>query len=77
MKNLTIEWTAKNSSTFLNGNRSAKTLRGAVRAARRYLRNELYGEGSIYIFVDGSPVRKDEISMFTGYRWQTSIDFGY
>lgn len=66
-----ITWTAKNNSSYLNGARSAKTMRGAVKAARSYLLNELYGEGEITYLVDGNPVREDEKSMFTGNRMVT------
>lgn len=66
-----ITWSAKNNSSFLNGSRAAKTIRGAVRAARRYVNDELYGEGSIVIMQDGWPVREDECSIFTGHKWET------
>jgi hypothetical protein len=66
-----IEWTASNNSSFLNGNCKAKSVLAAVRAARKYVFGELYGEGSLTIFVDGQPVRQDEKSMFTGYKWKT------
>ena len=66
-----ITWSAKNNSSYLNGSCSAKTIRGAVTAARSYVMGELYGEGTLTIFVDGSPVRQDEKSMFTGQRWVT------
>jgi hypothetical protein len=64
-----ITWSAKNNSSYLNGSRSAPTLRAAVIAARAYVRGELYGEGEITIYVDGEPVREDERSIHTGYRW--------
>jgi hypothetical protein len=35
------------------------------------VRGELYGEGTIFIMVDGDPVRRDERSIFTGFRWVT------
>lgn len=63
-----ITWSAENNSSFLNGQRSAKTMRGAVIAARRYLYNELYGEGTITYYADGYPVREDEKSIHTGDR---------
>ncbi len=66
-----ITWSAKNNSSFLNGSRPAKTIRGAVTAARAYVMGELYGEGTLTIFVDGSPIRQDEKSIFTGGRWVT------
>jgi len=66
-----ITWTASNNSSFLNGSRPAPTIAAAVRAARAYVRGELYGEGTIFIMVDGDPVRRDERSIFTGFRWVT------
>ena len=66
-----ITWSAKNNSSYLNGSRSAKTIRGAVTAARAYVMGELYGEGTLTIFADGSPVRQDEKSIFTGQCWVT------
>ncbi len=56
-------WSASNNSSFLNGSRDAKTIAGAVRAARQYVRDELYGEGKATIFEDGYPVRQDERSI--------------
>ncbi len=67
----TITWTASNNSSFLNGEREAKTMTGAVRAARQYVRGELMGEGKITIMEDGVPVREDRCDMFTGYRWES------
>jgi hypothetical protein len=73
---LRIFWTAKNSSSFLNGFRSAKTIRTAVRDARRYVNRELFGEG-IIIYYAGNPaeygreIRVDELSVHTGYHWRT------
>lgn len=70
-----ITWTAKNNSSFLNGEREASSVRAAVIAARAYIRGELYGEGKAIIFVDGQPVRQDECSIQTGFRWETRTDF--
>ena len=67
-----ITWTASNKSSFLNGSRSAPTILAAVRAARAYVRGELYGEGTIFIMVDGELVRRDERSIFTRFQWVTS-----
>jgi hypothetical protein len=53
-----ISWTAKNNSSYLRGSRYARTLRGAVRDAKRYANDELYGEGTITIMEDGYPVRE-------------------
>lgn len=70
-----ITWTASNNSSFLDGCREASSLAAAVRAARRYVRYELYGEGKATIFEDGNPVRQDECSIHTKYRWETRTDF--
>jgi hypothetical protein len=66
-----ITWTASNNSSYLNGSRSAPTILAAVRAARAYVRGELYGEGTLVIMVDGHPVRRDERSIFTRFQWVT------
>jgi hypothetical protein len=73
----TYYWTAKNNSSFLNGCRKAKTLRGAVIAARRYVDGELCGEGKICIYDQApvyglEPVRIDEKSIFTQFCWKTN-----
>jgi hypothetical protein len=70
MKNQ-ITWSAKNNSSYLNGARTARTVRGAVTAARAYVMSELYGEGTLTIFEAGEPVRQDERSIQTAYRWTT------
>lgn len=63
-------WTAYNNSTFLNGHRKAKSLLAAVKAARRYLRFELHGEGKIMYFDgDGDVIRTDEFNIFTKWKW--------
>ena len=67
-----ITWTASNNSSFLNGYREASSIAAAVRAARAYIRGELYGEGRATIFSDGDPVREDERSIFTGLRWNVT-----
>ena len=54
----TITWTAKNSSTFLNGSRKARTVLGAVRAAIKYGNGELMGVGKITIMEDGEMIRE-------------------
>lgn len=66
-----ITWTASNNSSFLNGSREASSIAAAVRAARAYIRGELYGEGRATIFSDGDPVREEERSIFTGFQWQS------
>lgn len=70
-----IKWTASNNSSFLDGSRSAKTLLSAVRAARRYVTHELYGDGVIQFYDDGNdtPFRIDACTIFTGYRWSTEL----
>jgi len=68
-----ITWSASNNSTYLNRSRSAKSMLAAVRAARAYVRGELYGEGTLTIYVDGHPVRQDERSIFTGFAWATCM----
>jgi hypothetical protein len=64
-----VTWTASNNSSYLVGEREASTVLAAVRAARSYIRYELYGEGKATISVNGVPVRADERSIFTGFRW--------
>lgn len=70
-----ITWTARNNSSFLNGSRPAKSMAAAVRAARAYIRTELYGEGTATIFEDGQPVRQDEIGLQTKFKWEVRTDF--
>ena len=66
----TYTWTAKNNSSFLNGTRSASSKIAAVRAAKAYVRGELYGEGTATIYCDGQPVEQHERSIFTGMTWK-------
>ena len=61
-----ITWTASNNSRYLNGDREARTILGAARAAIRYSDNELYGEGTITIMEDGEPVRVYEAGLLVG-----------
>ena len=72
--NAKITWTARNNSSYLNGQQMASSVLAAVREARRYIRNELYGEGSSTIFADGEPIREDECSIFTGFKWIVKKD---
>ena len=58
-----ITWTGSNNSSFLNGERSAKTTIGAVRAAIAYGNSELCGEGKLTIMQDGQPVRVYEAGL--------------
>lgn len=58
-----ITWTGSNNSSFLNGERSAKTILGAVRAAIAYGNSELCGEGKLTIMQDGQPVRVYEAGL--------------
>lgn len=67
-----ITWIAKNDSNFLNGKRSAKTLCGAVKAARRYVHSELNGEGVIAYYEDGKLIRLDARDIKSGYKWVVS-----
>ena len=69
-----IYWTAKNNPSFLNGMRTAATMLGAVRAARQYVENELYGEGVIYYFESkgGEPIRTDRKDIRTGFCWEVT-----
>lgn len=64
-----VTWTAKNNSTFIDGQRDARTVLGAARAAKSWIRNEAYGEGVATIMIDGEPVRTIERSIHTGYKW--------
>ena len=69
-----ITWTAGNHHTFLNGHIPAKTIKGAVIAARRYLRQECAQDmGTLTIYVDDIPVRTDRCDVFTSYRWCTQL----
>lgn len=49
--------------------RRANGVSDAVRSARRYIRDNLFGMGTATIFVDGIVVRQDERSERTGMRW--------
>lgn len=62
-------WSAKNNSSFLNGFSKASSKLAAVRAAKAYVRGELYGEGCATIFEDGAPIEQHERSIHTGMRW--------
>jgi len=61
-----ITWSAKNNSSYLNGSRTAGTIRGAVRDAKRYANGELQGEGTLTIMVDGYAVRCYEAGLLVG-----------
>ena len=70
-------WTAKNNSSYLVGYAYAKTELAAIREARYYIRNELYGEGVIIVeklHKSGTwyEVRRDEKIIFTSFRWETT-----
>jgi len=71
-----ITWTASNNSSFLNDRRSAKTIRAAARDARRYVDNELYGQGVISFYDDDNdtPFRQDAKTIYTNHRWSTNED---
>ena len=68
-----ITWTAHNNSSYLTGERAARTIIGAVRAAISYGNTELYGEGLITIMEDGEPVRVYEAGLLAGTRKGTWI----
>ena len=57
-----ITWSAKNNSSYLNGSRSASSVRAAIRDGRRYVHDELYGQGTITVYEDGRPIREDKIN---------------
>lgn len=48
-KTTMYKWTACNPYSYLNGVVEARTLLGAVRAGRKYVEDELGGEGEIRI----------------------------
>lgn len=62
-------WSAKNNRTHMLKDRTAPTKLSAVRAARHFVRNELYGEGTAYIFRNGVLIETHERSIFTQMRW--------
>ena len=71
-----VTWSAKNDSSFLNGQRAAGSMRSAVTAAKRYIMGELYGEGIATIYEDGAAVRQIERSIFTRMTWRsTSVNY--
>lgn len=73
-----IYWTASNNNTFLSGCMSANGMLAAVRAARHYLRYELYGEGDITYYDSPdceTPIRQDSCNIFTGYKWKVNYKF--
>jgi hypothetical protein len=61
-----ITWTAYNNSTFLDGEERARTVRGAIRAAKQYADGELFGEGTIIISADGVVIRRLEAGLLAG-----------
>jgi len=73
-----ILWSAKNNSTYMTRPRRAKTLRTAVRDAKSFLKNELYGEGVITYYDESDleyPIRQDEKSIHTKFRFVTRTRF--
>lgn len=62
-------WSAKNNNTYMRQERTAATKLSAVRAARHFVRNELYGEGTAYIYRNGVLIETHERSIFTQMRW--------
>lgn len=72
-----IYWQARNNSTFTSHRRTANTMLAAVRDARRFHANDLYGEGIITYFDSFTsewPIRRDELSIHTGYKWRIEKD---
>ena len=69
---MTITWSAKNDSNYLNGYESAKSVRAAILAGRKYVENEIQGSGKLTIYEDGEPIRQDEKSIWTNFRWKTT-----
>lgn len=71
-----IWWRAGNNSTVMYGFRTCASVLQAVRAARHYIRNELYGEGIVEYFdtnpddYDVAPFRREERSIFTNFKWK-------
>ena len=61
-----VTWTGSNNSSYLNGERGARTILGAVRAAIRYGNSELYGEGTLSICEDGDEIRRYEAGLLAG-----------
>lgn len=68
-----VTWTAENRTEFLNGQREAANINDAVATGREYVVNELNGEGTVTIFLDGEEVRKDQCDMYTNYTWNVSL----
>lgn len=74
-KTTMYKWTACNPYNYLNGVVEARTLLGAVRAGRKYVEDELGGEGEIRIWesIDGGRtwklVRTDEKGIFSVTGW--------
>lgn len=66
----TYTWSAKNNSSSLNGERSASSKLSAVRAAKAYVRGELFGEGIITIRENGEDIEWHERSIHTGMKWE-------
>ena len=56
-------------------------MRNAVRDARKYVMDELYGDGEICFFDErpgelsspSYPIRKDERSIYTSFKWSKEI----
>lgn len=70
-----ITWFAEDISLSKNVSGSAKTIRGAVRAARLCIDNELSGRGKITICEDGHAIRIDEKDVLTNFRWINKVMF--
>ena len=74
-KTTMYKWTACNPYSYLNGVVEARTLLGAVRAGRKYVEDELGGEGEIRIWesIDGGRTwkikKKKKKRIFTMTGW--------
>lgn len=67
-----ITWEAHNDSTIMVRPEEATSTLAAIRAGRKFVNNDLYGTGILYIMHGDTLVRKDEKSIRTGYKWQTT-----
>jgi hypothetical protein len=74
-RKMKIKWTAYNNSSYLRGYRTAKTLKTAVRDAKRYVRGELMGQGTIYYYEDmGNDTHAADCQGVCGNNCYTSRD---
>ena len=66
---MAIAWGASNGYKSTEG--TASTILAAVRAARKFVRCELKGEGRISIYEDGVEIREDHCDNFTNFVWKS------